>query len=271
MAERDLPFGLDKRKALLTAGAAVVLAVGAVALIGKLAHYRRLLDALERADKPWFALCLAGELLAYGGYIAAYRDFARVERGLRFSIWTTTRIVAIGFGAFVAGSSAATLGVDYWALHQARERPHMAARRVLALNTLEWAILATGACLSSAAVLAGRGSGAPLGMELGWLIVVPLCVAAAIWVSAPSRAERLAALPHGDSPLARDPHTWIPWFREKVRAAFADAIGGVVLVRRVLSRPRRYPAAMLGFPLYWAGDILTLYAALARLRVRGNP
>jgi uncharacterized membrane protein YbhN (UPF0104 family) len=35
-----------------------------------------------------------------------------------------------------------------------------------------------------------------------------------------------------------------------------------VIVRRLLRRPLAHPAALLGFPLYWAGDVLTLYAAL---------
>jgi uncharacterized protein (TIRG00374 family) len=39
-------------------------------------------------------------------------------------------------------------------------------------------------------------------------------------------------------------------------------VGGVVLVRRLLAQPRSHPAALLGFPFYWAGDVLTLYAAL---------
>lgn len=271
MASHEGPFGLDRRKALITGGIAILLAVGTVALIGKVANYRQLLDALERADKPWFALCLAGELLAYAGYIAAYRDIARVDHGPCLRVWTTTRIVAIGFGAFVAASSAATLGVDYWALHQAGEKPHRAARRVLALNTLEWGFLATFACISAAFVLAGRGSSAPLGMELGWLIVVPLCVGAALWVSAPARAERLAALPRAEAELTRSPRTWPRWLYEKARTGLADAIGGVVLVRHVLLRPRRYPAALLGFPLYWVGDVLTLYAALRAFGVHIAP
>lgn len=262
MAEHEQPFRLDKRKVALTGVVAIVLAVGVVALIGKVAHYRELLDALERAHKPWFPLCLAGELLAYAGYIAAYRDFARVDRGPCFPLGMTIQIVAIGFGAFVAASSAATLGVDYWALHQAGETRHEAARRVLALNTLEWAILAAFACLSGAALLATRESEAPLEMELAWLIVVPLCVAAAMWVSSPVRAERLSSLPPAHARLERDPGSWLRWTWEKARAGLADAIGGVILVRYVLRHPRRYPAALLGFPLYWAGDIVTLYAAL---------
>jgi len=40
-------------------------------------------------------------------------------------------------------------------------------------------------------------------------------------------------------------------------------------VRRLLHRPLAHPAALLGFPLYWAGDVLTLYAAVRAFGV--NP
>jgi uncharacterized protein (TIRG00374 family) len=167
--------------------------------------------------------------------------------------WTVTRVVGVGFGAFVAGSSAGTLGVDYWALHRAGDEPHMAARRVLALNTLEWGVLASAAAVCGALLLAGIGGHAPLAMELAWLIVVPLCVAAAIWVSASSRRDRFTT-------LVRDKNR--PRVARLSRNALADAIGGVVLVRKVLANPRRYPLAILGWLLFWGGDILTMYAAI---------
>jgi uncharacterized protein (TIRG00374 family) len=44
--------------------------------------------------------------------------------------------------------------------------------------------------------------------------------------------------------------------------ALADAIGGVVLVRHLVVHAGRYPLALLGFPVFWAGDVLTLYAGL---------
>ena len=112
----DEIFGIDRRKAIITAILAVLLLAVTVFLIGEVAHFGRMTRALQRADKRWFAVCLAGELLAYAGYIAAYRDFARVGGGPKLSFWTVTRVVAVGFGAFIAGSSAGTLGVDYWAL-----------------------------------------------------------------------------------------------------------------------------------------------------------
>jgi uncharacterized membrane protein YbhN (UPF0104 family) len=53
-----------------------------------------------------------------------------------------------------------------------------------------------------------------------------------------------------------------------VRRAFADAVAGVVLVRTMLRRPRRCLAGLLGFPIYWLGLIVCLWAALRALDVR---
>jgi uncharacterized membrane protein YbhN (UPF0104 family) len=261
MTEQREIFGIDRKKAIVTGIVAFALVAAAVAAIGQITSFHQMLRALERADKAWFPICLGGELLAYAGYIVAYRDVARVDGGPRFSLWTATRIVAIGFGAFVAGSSAGTLGLDFWALHRAGEQPHVAARRVLALNTVEWMVLAIFACLAAAVVAAGRAS-APLPMELAWLVVVPVCILAALWVSSPARAERLSSLPREDVELERDPRTWPRWLWHAGRAGLSDAIGGVVIVRHLLARPRRNWGALLGYPVYWGGDILTLYAAL---------
>ncbi|HET7566630.1 MAG TPA: lysylphosphatidylglycerol synthase transmembrane domain-containing protein [Gaiellaceae bacterium] len=262
MAHDDEIFGIDRRKAILTGLVSLAIVAAFVAVLGQVTSFREMLRALERADGGWFPLCLAGELAAYAGYIVAYRDVARVDGGPCFSLWTAARVVAIGFGAFVAGTSAGSLGLDFWALHRAGEKPHVAARRVLALNTIEWAVLASLACLAGALSLAGWGSEAPLPMKLAWLAVVPACVAAALWVSSPRRVDRLSSLPHDEVELERDPRTWARWLSHAGRAGFSDAVGGVVIVRHLLARPRRHPGAVLGFPLYWAGDILALWAAL---------
>jgi uncharacterized protein (TIRG00374 family) len=46
----------------------------------------------------------------------------------------------------------------------------------------------------------------------------------------------------------------------------SDAIGGVVIVRHMLAQTRTYLGGVFGFAV-WAGDILTLYAALRALDV----
>jgi glycosyltransferase 2 family protein len=262
-------FGLDKRKALITIVAAAVLVAGAIALIGSVANFGKLLHALRRGNKLWFPLCAGGEALAYFGYILAYRDLARVDGGPVLPYRTVTRVVAAGFGAHVVGSSAGTLAVDFWALHRAGAKVHDAARRVLALNTLEWAALGSIAALSSIAVLAGRGQGAPLPMTLAWLIVVPLCITAALWVTASGRAERLATAPDTSGrPSVHEPGAWPRWLWGKLRKGIADGIGGVVLLRYLLAHPLRYRDGVIGYPLYWAGDIVCLYAALRAFGVR---
>lgn len=260
MAQHEI-FGIDRRKAVLTGVGALVLAVAAVFGIGQITSFGHIVHALGRGDRSWFPVCLGGALLAYAGYVAAYRDVARVDGGPCLGLWTALRIVVIGFGAVLIGSSAGTLGIDYWALRRTGEPRHVAVRRVLALNTLQWLVLAILACLVAGVSLAGPWR-APLAMEVAWLVAVPLCVAAAIWVSSPRRRERLTSLPSDHVDLEWAPRTWPRWLWHAGRAAFSDAVGGVVIARDLLRRPFAHPGALFGFPVYWAGDVLILYAAL---------
>jgi uncharacterized membrane protein YbhN (UPF0104 family) len=232
---------------------ALLLGGGTVALIGKVAHYDKLLEALREADKTWLLLCLAGELLAYAGYILAYRDCARVDGGPALDYWLATRVVVAGFGAFIVATSAGGLAVDYWALRTAGMSRHEAISRVLGLNTLEWLVLGAAAWIASLVLLLGLGPDTPPGLTLTWLVAVPVCIVGGRLVSAPGRRERLTQA----GAAAR-----------RIRRAFADAVGGVVLVRRIVGQPARYPAGVLGFPCYWAGHMLCLYGGLRAFDVR---
>jgi uncharacterized membrane protein YbhN (UPF0104 family) len=254
-------FGFDRKKAIVSAVVGLILVAGAVAGIGQITSFHHMTRALHRADGRWFPVCLGGELLAYAGYVAAYRDVARVDGGPAFSLWTTTRVVAIGFGAYALGTSAGSLGLDYWALHRAGEPPRVALRRVLALNSIEWMILGIYACVSAVAIAAGAGS-APFPMVIAWLVVVPACILAAIWVSSPRRSDRLTSLAGEPVRLTRDRRTWGPWLWHGGRAVLSDSIGGVVIVRHLLARVRVHFGGVFGFAVFWAGDITTLYAAL---------
>jgi uncharacterized membrane protein YbhN (UPF0104 family) len=226
----------------------LVLFGGVAGIVGEVASFHAVGRALGRADAAWAVACLGAVLLAYVGYVAAYRGVARACGGPRLSCRTALHVVVMGLGAFVVGASAGALGTDWWALHAAGRSPRDAATRVLALNTLEWAVLATGAAVS-ALVLAVAG-GAPAAFEFGWLVAVPACVAAAAVAAAPPVAARLAALqPRGGvlRPLA---------------TGLATAVDAVLFVRALLRRPRRHADALLGLPLYWAGELAALEAAL---------
>ncbi|MDX6647396.1 MAG: putative heme transporter [Miltoncostaeaceae bacterium] len=251
--ERLRRWLLHSRRPLLIILLALLLGGGTVALIGKAANYDTLLDAVREADKRWLVLCFAGELLAYAGYILAYRDCARVDGGPVLEFWLATRVVIAGFGAFVVATSAGGLAVDYWALRKAGQSRHQAIARVLGLNTLEWLVLGVAAWTASLVLFIGLGPDVPLGLTLTWLVVVPLCIAGGWWVSSPGRRERLTRIAEGAG---------------RLRTAFADAVAGVVLVRRVVGRPTRYPAGVLGFPCYWAGHMLCLYGGLRAFDAR---
>lgn len=241
MAAPELPLQ-HRRRALWIVLGGIVLAVGVGVAIGKAANYTRLLHEMQAADTRWLPLCVAGEILAYVGYVMAYRATARVAGGPMLGVFDALKIVAASFGALVVATGAGALAFSYWALRRAGADRNEAFARVLALNTLEWGVLGAAAAAAGAAMLVGIPPGAPAELELVWLVLVPACVAAAIWVSSPRRRERLTK-PSGG----------------RVRGLFADAVRGVVLVRLLVARPG---SGVLGAAIYWFGDLLCLWAGL---------
>jgi uncharacterized membrane protein YbhN (UPF0104 family) len=239
--------GISRKRVALVLALALVLGVGVYALIGRLADVGDLSDALASAGWPWLLACLAGLLLSYVGYVVSYRDTAAAFGGPVMPYSVVTRVVMTGFGAFTVGTTAGGLAVDFWAMHRAGLGNADAARRVLALNTLQWTSLSVATALAALLALLGAGNQLPLWLCIVWITVVPACVLAAAWVSQPSRRERLSRT----SGVSR------------MRAAFGAAIGGVVLVRLLILEPVRYRLALVGYPIYWLGDGLCLFAGLA--------
>ncbi len=253
---------VDKRQALLGGLLALALAAAAFAVLGQVAQFGRLRSRLGEANLFWLPVCVGGQLVAYVGYVLAYRDAARASGGPRLRLRTTARVVIFGTGASVLGASVGGLTVDFWALRRAGLEPHTAARRVLALGTLEWTVLSAYACAAAALGLI-TGAHVPLAMALAWLTVVPACVLAAMWFTAPVRVRRftdptISPPREDDGRLKR----LLVTGHRRARVALADAVGGVILVRHLLAHPVRYHGAAIGYPLYWAGNMLILYAGL---------
>lgn len=269
-AERHC-ISLDTRKTVLGLILAALLAGAAFTVLGQVTHFGRLQRAVSRADKAWVPAVVLGQLLAYLGYTLAYRDAARASGGPRFGFVTTARIVVFGAGAAVLGASVGGLAVDYWALRRTGTKRRVAARRVLAVGTLEWTVLSMYA-LTAAALVLVTGARAPLAMTAGWLILIPVCVAGAAWFSAPARVHRFIDLPRrpAQDRTGRAARAW-RYTERKLRAGLANGIAGVVLVRHLISHPLRYWGAAVGYPIYWAGDMLTLYAAVHAFGIAANP
>ena len=174
----------------------------------------------------------------------------------------------IGFGAVIVGSSAGTIGDRLLGAEPGRRARRInAVRRVLAVYTLQWFVLALIAFAAAALSVAGPWRRAAV--DGGRVARRPFRSASPprSWVSSPRRggADHVAAPRHvrGSEAPRTWPRRWLHWLRPRAGSRFSDAIGGVVLVRHLLRRPlAAIRAALLGFPVYWAGDVLTLYAAL---------
>jgi uncharacterized membrane protein YbhN (UPF0104 family) len=154
--------------------------------------------------------------------------------------------VLAGFGVFAATRSSGGFAVDYWAFRRAGSGKRDAVGRVLALGFLEYAVLGIAALVASALLYLRLDGHAGEAVTLPSLAIVP-CRIAALWVTSPKRLERLSA-------VTRTSGWW--------RTAFANSVAGAGNVRSLLSSPREHGLGIAGTILYWAGDILCLWAAL---------
>jgi uncharacterized membrane protein YbhN (UPF0104 family) len=226
---------------LLAAGATIAVAVSLATYAGW-PHVSRLV--VERHSWAWLLVCLAGELVAYGGYVLTVRDMARVDDGKELDLSASVTTVVAGFGVFAATRASGGFAVDYWAFRQAGATRDEATRRVLGLTFLEYIVLSAGALAASILLYFDLDGHASDGVTLPSLILLPV-LALGLWLTAPRRVDRLSAV-RGN---------WL-------KRTFADSVAGAARVRRLVTSPREHGLGVLGNALYWAGDILCLWAAI---------
>jgi uncharacterized membrane protein YbhN (UPF0104 family) len=235
---------LEQRTVLILI-AAGALALAAAVGLADLAGYSRLVEAVQDIKPAWFAVCFAGEVVAYVGYVLAVRDIARVDGGPLLSLRLSMRTVVAGFGVFAATHAAGGFAVDYWTFRRSGLRRPDAVARVLALGALEYAVLAPAALICAVVLLFGTGGHVQHAMTYPWLAVVP-GVLAALWVSSPKRVDRLSDPGDGG----------------RVRQWVAHVVAGIWKLRCMLVRPQVHGLGVGGVSLYWLGDIACLWAAL---------
>jgi uncharacterized membrane protein YbhN (UPF0104 family) len=216
---------------------AAVLAVAALVGVATAAGFEPVWRHLRDVHPWWLALALAGEAVAYLGYIAAYREVARVERGPDIPAGDAVALVTTGFGPFVAGGG---FSVDLHAFRNFGVSERDARVRVLGLGALEYALLAPAASAASMLLLAEGVHHPNPGITLPWAVLVPLGFVAAVWAVGHRRRF------HG---------------REGWREALAQALDSVHVLRCLFVR-LRHAAAPIGTAMYWFGDIFCLWACL---------
>lgn len=239
------------RAVVLGVVAAALLVVGVGALIARAAGFAEVRDALARADATWFAVCAVAQCAALWGYAEVFRGGLAWRDGPQagFRLGASMMLASIGATRVFAAGGVGAIAVTYWCFRRAGVGADESLVRILGFNTLFYVTFSAGAW--AAALLAGSGvwGDVSLAFTVPWLVVVPLCVAAAIFVTQPRRVERMA---RRDGNLAR--------------RALGYGIAGTSWVRAVLPDPagRRLVLATL---LYWAGNAVCLWAALRSVGV----
>lgn len=228
-------------------GIAAAAAVGAVVILGisRAADHAELRSTLRRADWAWLAGCAAGQLLVFGGYAGAIRSAVQRDEGPVISFASAVRVAVAGFALtqLVAAGGVAGLAFSYWVLRRLGLDRRHAAIRLIGLNAAVYLVFAVIGWAAALAVLGG--SAGPLAMTIPWLMLVPAVVVAARWFTAPGRVARWTT-PSG-AWLRRGLATGVAaaaWVREGVGTAAGRQLAGRAA-------------------LYWAGDVISLGAALA--------
>ena len=231
------PFVVILMSAGATAGVSILLA--------SYAGWPQVIHLLyARHSWLWLLACLAGELLAYAGYVLTVRDMARVDGGAEMSVRLSAQAVVGGFGVFAATRASGGFAVDYWAFRRTGADRREALARVLGLGFLEYAILSLAALVASVLLYLDLDGSAADGVTLPSLVVIPV-FALAFWATSPRRVTRLSRPRRG-----------------LIKRWLADSVAGAKYVRGMLASPRQNGLGVVGNLAYWAGDIFCLWAAL---------
>jgi uncharacterized membrane protein YbhN (UPF0104 family) len=230
--------GLVAAAAILSAGALV----GVAATVG-------FGEVWKKAVFPhwyWLPVALAGEIVAYLGYVVAYREVARAEQGPELAVPRVAALVATGFGVFIQGGGFA---LDRAALERTGLSEREARERVLGLGTLEYAVLAPATLVASAFLLAEKGGKIDTGITLSWVIGVPVGTVVALTALRYKKAFK----------------------HQGWRAHVYASLSAIQLLFRLFRQPLRAGIALLGIAVYWLGDIFCLWAALHAFYARTPP
>ena len=240
---RPLPGNLiDRRGAALALPVllAVALNVAAVAGLAGIAGFHAVYASLIRIQWPWLCAVPAALALSATGYYVAYRSVYAAEGGYALSRRQLTAMVAAGFSGLFSTGGVRPDGLVLQASGASRRE---AMVRVTTLTGMEQAMLALYGCAASIAWLTLGLPGVPINFTLPWAVIPLPAFAAAFWLASRYRA-RLQG-------------------RAGWRARFSVFLDAVLLIRALFARPVRHRGAIAGMALFWAGDALAVWLALA--------
>jgi hypothetical protein len=239
----QLETGRKPMLGLIGLGAVLYAAAG----IGMayVAGFAKVQHRLDNAHWWWLGPSFGAVVVAFAGYILAYRGIKDVEGGPRLEPSALLAVVAAGFGGFLAHGGGA---LDEYALRAGGEAERRARVRVGALAGFEHGGLAFIVCPAAIVALALGLTIPRTDFTWPWAVIPPLGFLAAFWL-----AERYRDRLRGRS-----------GWRGKLGMFFDVAH----LVYVLLKHPRRHGLAVLGMMLYWGADMFGLWAATAAFGYR---
>ena len=264
---------LRPAQVILTVGVAVVVTTVLVLAIGRLAGFTKLGDRLSGATWGWLGLCALGQIGVFIGYAGAFRtsvagsgdlfgepgdigsggtdSYTAVggdltnRRGPRVGVWYSLKVALAGFGLtqLVAAGGAAGMAFTFWVIRRLGFSKKNAMVQLITLNTAVYFVFGGIGWLGA---LVGLGDPAvPRAMAVSWLAGFAAVIALALWFTQPERAAALTSAE--DAP--------------RLRRALDVGVSAAARVRGFTHTAdgRRLLAWSL---LYWAGDLVSLWAAL---------
>jgi hypothetical protein len=228
---------------LLAAG----LNAAAVTGLADIAGFHAVYTSLAGIQWPWLGAVPAALGVSAAGYYLAYRGIYAAKGGYELSRRQLTAMVAAGFGGLFDTGGFRPDGPVLQASGASRREARV---RVTTLTGMEQAMLAVYGCVASIAWLGLGPAEVPADVTLPWAVIPVPAFAAAFWLASRYRA-RLAG-------------------RAGWRARLAVVLDAVLLIRALFARPVRHRAALGGMALFWAGDALAAWSALAAFGVLMN-
>ena len=264
---------LRPAQVILTVGVAVVVTTVLVLSIGRLAGFTKLGDRLSGATWGWLGLCALGQIGVFIGYAGAFRtsvagsgdlfgepgdigsggtdsytavggDLAN-RRGPRVAVWYSLKVALAGFGLtqLVAAGGAAGMAFTFWVIRRLGFSKKNAMVQLITLNTAVYFVFGGIGWLGALVGLVDPA--VPKAMAVSWLAGFAAVIALALWFTQPERAAALTS--------AED--------ETRLRRALDVGVSAAARVRAFTHTAdgRRLLAWSL---LYWAGDLVSLWAAL---------
>ena len=224
------------RPVLLASG----LNAAALAGLAYIAGFRAVYTSLTRIQWSWLGAVPAALAVSAIGYFFAYRSIYAADGGYQLGRRQLTAVVAVGFGGlFDTGG----IRPDGLVLQAAGASRREAMVRIATLTGMEQAILALYGCAASIAWLSLGRPGVPADVTLPWAVIPIPAFAAAFWL-----ASRFQARLQG---------------RAGWRARLSMFLDAVLLIRALLTHPVRHRGAIAGMALFWAGDAVAAWSAVA--------